>query len=106
MEKDKKFIIIGNVNAITYKECFKIIKNNGMWLGASIHSGDREFQVPDSYPLNAAGYRVDNAGNKYIRVKGVRWFTNLDYEERHDDLVLYKKYTTEEYPKYENYEMP
>jgi len=104
MEYSKKFLIIGNVNAITYKECFKFIKDNKMWLGASIHSGDREFRVPDDYPLNAAGYRMDNDGNKYIRVKGVRWFTNLDYEERHENLVLYKKYTPEEYPKYENYD--
>ena len=104
MEYNKMFLIIGNVNAITYKECFKHIKEDKMWLGASIHSGDREFRVPDYYPLNAAGYRVDSEGNKYIRVKGVRWFTNLDYEERHEDLVLYKKYTTEDYPKYDNYD--
>lgn len=104
MEYNKKFLIIGNVNAITYKECFKLIKDNKMWLGASIHSGDREFRVPDDYPLNAAGCRVDDDGHKYIRVKGVRWFTNLDYEERHENLVLYKKYVSEEYPKYENYD--
>jgi hypothetical protein len=102
-EYDKKFLIIGNVNSITYKECFKLIKDNKMWLGASIHSGDREFRVPNDYPLNAASSRVDSDGNKYIRVKGVRWFTNLDYEERHENLVLYKKYTPEEYPKYDNY---
>jgi hypothetical protein len=104
MEYKKKYLIIGNINAITYKECFNIIKDNKMWLGASIHSGDREFRVPDDYPLDAAGYRVDDEGNKYIRVKGVRWFTNLDYEERHEKLVLYKKYTPDEYPKYENYD--
>lgn len=104
MEYNKKFLIIGSINAITYKECFKHIKDNKMWLGASIHSGDREFRVPDDYPLNAAGYRIDKDGNKYIRVKGVRWFTNLDYEERHEKLVLYKKYTLEEYPKYDNYD--
>ncbi|MCX6706169.1 MAG: adenine-specific methyltransferase EcoRI family protein [Candidatus Woesebacteria bacterium] len=103
VEYNKKFLIIGSVNAITYKECFKLIKENKMWLGASIHSGDREFRVPDDYPLEAAGYRVDDEGNKYIRVKGVRWFTNIDYEERHEDLMLYKKYTPEEYPKYDNY---
>jgi hypothetical protein len=101
---DKKFLIIGNVNAVTYKECFQYIKDNKIWLGASIHSGDREFRVPDDYPLEAAGYRVDNSGNKYIRVKGVRWFTNLDYEERHEKLVLYKRYKPEEYPRYENYD--
>ncbi|OGI26830.1 MAG: modification methylase [Candidatus Moranbacteria bacterium RIFOXYB1_FULL_43_19] len=104
IEYNKKFLIIGNVNAITYRECFKLIKDNKMWLGASIHSGDREFRVPDSYPLNAAGFRVDENGNKYIRVKGVRWFTNLDYKERHEELTLYKNYNPEEYPKYENYD--
>ncbi len=103
VENNKKFLILGNVNSITYKECFKLIKDNKMWLGASIHSGDREFQVPDDYPLNAAGTRIDSEGKKYIRVKGVRWFTNLDYDERHENLVLYKKYNPEEYPKYDNY---
>ena len=103
IENNKYFLIIGNINVITYKEVFPLMKNNIIWLGASIHSGDREFRVPDDYPLNAAGYRVDDQGNKYIRVKGVRWFTNLDYRERHDDLVLYKKYTPKDYPKYDNY---
>ena len=101
---EKKFLIIGNMNAITYKDCFKLIKENQMWLGASIHSGDREFGVPADYPLHAAGCRIDENGNKFIRVKGVRWFTNLDYKERHEDIVLYKKYTPEEYPKYDNYD--
>ncbi len=101
---EKKFLIIGNVNAITYKEIFKLIKDNKLWLGASIHSGDREFGVPDDYPLKAAGYRIDNNGRKFIRVKGVRWYTNLDYKERHEDLILYKKYSPEEYPTYENYD--
>lgn len=104
VEHEKKFIIIGNVNAITYKEIFKLIKENKIWLGQSIHSGDREFRVPDYYPLQAAGFRVDEKGVKYIRVKGVRWFTNLDYEERHENLVLFKHYTSEEYPRYENYD--
>jgi len=103
-EHKKKFLIIGNINAVTYKECFKLIKSNQMWIGASIHSGDREFRVPDDYPLEAAGSRIDEEWNKYIRVKWVRWFTNLDYKERHEDLILYKKYNPEEYPKYDNYD--
>ena len=74
----KLFLIIGNVNALSYKESFALIKAGKMWLGASIHSGDREFRVPDNYPLNAAGQRIDENGIKYIRVKGVRWFTNMD----------------------------
>ncbi len=104
VEYEKKFIIIGNVNAITYKEIFKLISSNKIWLGQSIHSGDREFRVPDYYPLEAAGYRVDENGVKYIRVKGVRWFTNLDFEERHESITLYKSYTPEEYPRYVNYD--
>lgn len=103
IEYDKKFIIIGNVNAITYKEFFPLIKENKVWLGASIHSGDREFKIPNDYPLTASGCRVDELGNKYIRVKGVRWWTNLDYPQRHEDLILYKTYNEEEYPKYDNY---
>ncbi|MEE3314336.1 MAG: adenine-specific methyltransferase EcoRI family protein [Treponema sp.] len=101
---EKKFIIIGNQNAITYKEIFPLIKQNKIWLGHSIHSGDREFGVPDSYPLKAAGSRIDENGKKFIRVKGVRWFTNIDYKERHEKIVLYKKYSEEDYPKYDNYE--
>ena len=100
----KKFIIIGNINCITYKEVFPLIKENKLWMGASIHSGDREFRVPDTYPLTASGTRIDEQGNKYIRVKGVRWFTNIDYDERHEDLDLYKEYNEEEYPKYDNYD--
>jgi len=101
---DKKFLIIGNVNALKYKETFPLIMQGRLWLGASIHSGDREFGVPDDYPLEAASFRVDDKGKKYIRIKGVRWFTNLDYKERHEDIPLYRKYTPEEYPTYENYD--
>ena len=105
MEFDKKFLIIGNVNAITYKEIFKLIKENRLWLGASIHSGDREFGVPQHYPLEAAGVRVDEKGNKFIRVKGVRWFVNLDYKQRHEPLETIHFYSKspEKYPKYDNY---
>ena len=101
---DKKFLIIGNVNAVKYKEIFPLIQANRLWMGVSIHSGDREFGVPDDYPLYAASYRVDENGKKYIRVKGVRWFTNLDYESRHEEMVLWKSYTPEEYPTYLNYD--
>lgn len=87
-EHGKKFLIIGNVQAITYKEIFPLIKNDKMWMGVTIHSGDREFRVPDHYPLKAAGWRVDDKGAKYIRVKGVRWWTNLDHGRRHEELPL------------------
>lgn len=103
MEYEKKFLIIGNINAITYKEFFPLLAENKVWMGCSIHSGDREFQVPDTYPLTAAGFRIDEQGNKFIRVKGVRWFTNLDYKERHQELLLFRSYTPEAYPAYVNY---
>jgi len=88
IEHGKKFLIIGNVQAITYKEVFPLIKADKLWMGVTIHSGDREFRVPDHYPMNAAGCRVDENGVKYIRVKGVRWYTNLDHGHRHQKLPL------------------
>ena len=114
-DAEKKFLIIGNMNAITYKEVFPLIKENKMWLGESIHSGDREFGVPKEYPLNAAGWRIDENGNHYIRVKGVRWFTNLEHGRRHQPLQLmtmadnikfswHKDLRGKEYLTYDNYD--
>lgn len=88
VKSGKQFVIIGNMNAITYKEVFPLIKENKMWLGPSISSGDREFRVPDDYPISAAGWRIDENGKKYLRIKGVRWFTNLDHGRRHQPLPL------------------
>lgn len=102
MEHDKKFLIIGNQNALTYKEVFPLIKANKIWYGASIHSGDRKFNVPDDYPLNASGCGIDDNGKKFIRVKGVRWFTNMDYTARHEKMILWMNYTPEMYPTYDN----
>lgn len=104
VEHQKKFLIIGNMNALTYKEIFPLFQNDQMWYGPSIRSGDREFRVPDDYPITAAGSRVDEDGNKFVRVKGVRWFTNLDYPERHEDLVLHQAYSPDAYPKYANFD--
>ena len=104
MEYNKKFLIIGNMNAITYKEIFPLIKDNKLWLGASIKSGDRKFYVPDNYPLNASGCGIDEKGKRFIRVKGVRWFTNIEDAKRNLPLDLYKKYNPKEYPKYDNYD--
>lgn len=84
----KQFSIIGNMNAVTYNDIFGLIKTNHLWYGATISSGDREFRVPDSYPLEAAGTRVDEHGARYIRVKGVRWFTNIEHGRRHEPLQL------------------
>lgn len=104
MKYEKKFLIIGNMNALTYKEIFPLFRDNKLWYGASIHSGDRKFGVPDSYPLDATGCGIEENGQRYIKVKGVRWFTNLDYPARHEKLILWKKYNPEEYPKYDNYD--
>ena len=112
LEADKKFLIIGNQNAITYKEVFPLIKANKLWMGESIHSGDRKFYVPDNYPLDAATCGEEN-GRKFIRVKGVRWFTNLDHGRRHKPLELMTmadnlRYNNHggklAYPKYDNYD--
>lgn len=105
IEYKKKFLILGNMNAVTCKNIFRLFKDNLMWYGYSIHSGDREFRVPDNYPLAAAGTRVDENGNKYIRVKGIRWFTNLSHDLRHVQLDLVgNEYSPEKYPKYDNYD--
>lgn len=104
MEHEKHFIIIGNVNAITYKEFFPLLKDNKVWIGASIHSGDRKFYVPDDYPLNAAGCGIDDDGRRFIRVKGVRWYTNLDLKQRHEEMILVKRYSPEIYPHFDNYD--
>ena len=103
MEYDKKFIIIGNLNAVTYKEIFPLLKDNKAWIGPSIHSGDRKFYVPDDYPLNAAGCGIDDEGRRFIRVKGVRWYTNLDIKQRHETLILAKRFNPELYPVYETF---
>ena len=104
VEHKKNFLIIGNINAVSYKDIFQLIKENKLWLGPSIRSGDREFGVPEYYPLEAASCRIDSDGKKFIRIKGVRWFTNLDHKTRHEDMVLYKQYSADEYPKYDNYD--
>ena len=115
LEAEKMFVILGNVNAITYKEVFPHIEADRLWLGPTITSGDREFQVPSSYPLAAASSRVDDDGNKFIRVKGVRWFTNIDHGRRHEPLALMtmadnKKFSRHKevkgvgYKKYDNYD--
>ena len=115
VEGGVQFSIIGNVNAITYKEIFPLIKANRLWLGPTITSGDREFRVPESYPLKAAGFRIDEDGNKFIRVKGVRWFTNIEHGRRHEPLSLmtmednlrfsrHKTLRENGYLKYDNYD--
>lgn len=88
IEGGLKFSVIGNMNAVTYNDIFLHIKANRVWYGPSISSGDREFGVPSHYPLEGAGTRIDENGQKYIRIKGVRWFTNIDHGRRHEPLQL------------------
>lgn len=105
LERHKKdFIILGNMNAVTYREVFPLFRDNKVWYGESIRSGDRKFHVPDSYPLNAAGCGVDERGRRFIRVKGVRWLTNLVSGKWHEPIELTCSYTPDEYPRYENYD--
>ena len=106
IEYDKKFIILGNVNAITYKDVFPLLKDDKIWFGPSISGGSREFRVPNDYPLTASKHRVDDDGNRYVHVSGVRWYTNLDHSRLHKELVLTKFYADNEdhYPKYDNYD--
>ena len=103
---DKKFLIIGNINCITYKEIFPLIKADKIWLGESIHSGDREFRVPDYYPLEAATCGINEDGIRFIRIKGVRWFTNIKIEKFREDIPLFREYykTPEMFPRYDNYD--
>lgn len=103
-EYDKKFIVMGNMNALTYKEIFPLFKDDKMWYGPSIHSGDREFEVPDNYPLTSASFRIEKNGKRFVRVKGVRWFTNMDHAQRHDELKLTCRYSPQLYPKYANFD--
>ena len=99
VQYDKKFIIVGHQNAITYKECFKLIKENKMWLGIGFKGGAGHFYSVYEDTATAGDHREG-----MIRVSGVNWFTNLDHNKRHEFLDLYKTYSPEEYPRYENYD--
>ena len=99
-EYEKKFIIIGNQNAITYKEIFPLLKENKMWLGFGFKGGAAHFINKHYVDYATAGDH--RAG--MIRVSGVVWFTNLDIKKRHEELELYKKYSPEEYPKLQCYQ--
>lgn len=102
IEHDKKFIIIGSQNAVTYKEIFSLIRENKIWLGNN--SGDMEFKVPEYYEERTTRYRQDETGQKWRSLGNICWFTNLDISKRHNDLILYKTYNPDEYLKYDNYD--
>ena len=99
MEFDKKFIIIGNQNAITYKEIFSLIRENKLWLGFGFNRNMAHF-VNKHYVDYASD--LDHKEGM-IRVSGVVWYTNIDISKRHDEMILFKTYNEEEYPKFDNY---
>lgn len=99
MEYEKRFIIIGHQNAITYKEIFPLIKDNKIWLGYGFKGGAGHFTSPYEDVATAGNHRKG-----MIRVSGVNWFTNLEISKRHEELILYRTYSPDEYPKYDNYD--
>lgn len=103
---DKKFLLIGNINAITYKEIFKLIKENKAWLGINMGRGISGFIVPDHYELYGTETSIDSFGNRIISPNNCLWLTNLDTFKRHEDIALTKKYygNETEYPKFDNYD--
>ena len=101
MQYGKKFIILGNMNAITYKEIFPYIKNNELWWGCSLHGTKCHFIVPNSYEGNNV---FEENGVRYGKVNNAIWFTNISHTKRNTPLDLYKKYSADEYPKYDNYD--
>ena len=108
VEYDKKFVVIGNKNAIPYKEIFPLIKGGKLWVGHTPMSQDLLFDVPVQYAQELLKTKKEGSAYKIVDgiVKGRSqsvWFTNLDHKKRHEDLILYKKYSPDEYPKYDNY---
>ena len=102
IEHDKKFIIIGNQNAVHYKEIFPFIRENKLWLG--YNNGDMAFKVPSHYEPRETRYWVDENGQKWRSMGNIAWFTNLDIKKRHEELILVRRYDSEAYPHYINYD--
>lgn len=103
IEYGKKFIIVGNQNAVTYKEIFKLLKEDKIWMGYGFSGGNAYFGLPKTVETNYAK-GVFNSETGLVKFRNCCWFTNLDIAKRHEDLILYKTYTSEEYPNYENYD--
>ena len=101
-ELGKQFVIIGSMNAITYKEIFKMVKDNKLWLGYGFHGGNAYFKVSPSNTGYAEG--VYNPETGTVKFRNIHWFTNLDVKKRHEELKLFKTYNATEYPKYDNYD--
>ncbi|MFA5961960.1 MAG: adenine-specific methyltransferase EcoRI family protein [Parcubacteria group bacterium] len=102
IEYNKKFLILGDQNAVTYKETFGFIKENKLWHGYD-NGGTKWFQVPNDYDIETESrIKIEN-GTKFFSMGRIVWYTNLDNTKRHEKIVLYKKYTPGEFPKYDNY---
>jgi hypothetical protein len=105
IEYDKKFIIIGNINEMTYKEIFPSIKDNKIWFGYNVTNGSMEFKVPKDYTGAIKKVKISKDGiNKYASFGNIIWYTNLDVKKRHEKLILYKRYNEKEFPKYDDYD--
>ena len=102
MKYGKKFLVIGNVNAISYKEIFQLIRDDKTWLGYK--SGNMAFKVPDDYEERATRFWIDADGQKWRSMGNICWYTNLDIKKRHEELDLVCHYSPEEYPNYDNYD--
>ena len=104
MKYKKKFLVLGNMNAVAYKQIFPFIKNNLLWYGVSIHSGGIKFYIPKDYPITTKNWGKDETGRIFVKVGGIRWFTNLEHDFRlKSKLNLHERYTPEKYSKYDNY---
>ena len=101
MDYDKKFLIIGNTNSLTYKEIFKLFKEDNIRTGYTNFNTGMYFVVPDSW---GKYHKIDDSGNKLVRVASSCWLTNLEVSKHHDDVILYRSYVAEDYPKYDNYD--
>lgn len=103
---EKKFLIIGNINAITYKEIFHLIKENKVWLGVNLGRGISGFIVPEHYELYGTETRIDNMGNRIISPNNCLWLTNIENAKRNEGIILTKRYVGNEsaYQRYDNYD--
>ncbi len=104
IEHKKRFLIIGTWNAVTYKNIFPLIMGNDLWIGINSNRNFSGFIVPEHYPLHGTEARVDENGNRIVSSNNTCWFTNLDHDKRHEEMILTKRYTPEEHPHYDNYD--
>lgn len=111
VEHDKRFLVIGSMNAITYKEIFPLIRDGRLWLGRGPAGQDMLFDVPEAYARELVATKKEGSAFRIVdgvvkgRLGNAAWFTNLDHAKRREKLILWRRYTPEEYPKYDNYDV-